>query len=149
MTRKNLRIFLDTSVIIAAILSATGGARRLFYLGEAGIIDLIIGQHVLGEIQSVVLRKAPASLPNLALLLSTGRVETVPAHWESFFEKARTLVSYPPDARVLAEVMSISPDWFITHDKEHFLHKTYPGLEFRIETPGGLLMHLRDDLLIP
>jgi predicted nucleic acid-binding protein len=42
MTQKIPRIFLETSVIIAAVLSPSGGARQVFYLGESGLVHLIV-----------------------------------------------------------------------------------------------------------
>ena len=54
MTPKNHRVFLDTSVIFAAVLSPTGGARKLFLLGEAGLLQLVVGPTVLNECQDVV-----------------------------------------------------------------------------------------------
>jgi predicted nucleic acid-binding protein len=147
MTRKSLRVFLDTSVIFAAVLSTSGGARKLFLLGEAGFLHLVVGPNVLRECQEVILRKSPPSLPILAQLLSMGRVETSDAPSPRQIELARTLVDYSPDAHVLAEAMNASPDWFVTHDKEHFLKKrpkTDPP--FIIGTPGDLLQALKDDL---
>ena len=56
MKQKNPRVFLDTSVIIAAVLSQGGGARKLFLLAEAGIFTLVVGPTVLQECDQVVQR---------------------------------------------------------------------------------------------
>jgi hypothetical protein len=73
-----LRIFLDTSVIFAAVLSEIGRARKLFKLGEAGVLQHIVGSNVLRECEVVVRHKAPTTLPTLAYLLDvqsrTGQV---------------------------------------------------------------------------
>jgi len=144
--QKSRRIFLDTRVIFAAVLSEAGGARLLFKLGEAGILFLLAGPNVLRECETVVRRKSPASLPLLAHLLELGKIEiTAPAPLE-LVEQAKTIVAYPPDAYVLAEAMGVSPDWFVTHDKTHFL-KLDAGvqLQFRIGTPGDFLEVLQDE----
>lgn len=61
---------------------------------------------------------------------------------------ARTFVGYLPDARVLAEAIQAKPDWFVTHDKEHFLRTQFDmDLPFRIGTPGDLLQTIKDDLI--
>lgn len=145
MTQKTHSVFMDTSVVFAAGLSSTGGARKLFQLGEAEILQLFIGPNVLRECEAVVRRKAPASVPTLALLLNVGRVETSRAPQAQQIEAARALVSYEPDAYVLAEAITAGPDWFATHDKEHFL-KEIPAasLPFQIGTPGDLLRILKD-----
>ena len=64
----------------------------------------------------------------------------------AFLEQANSIVAYKPDAYVLAEAMSAEPDWFITHDKTHFLN-TIPGtaLAFHMGTPGDLIQALVDE----
>lgn len=150
MTRKNLKIFLDTSVLFSAVLSQTGGARELFHLAEAGLLQLIVGPTVLREADEVVHRKAPTSLPLLAQLLEAGQVETCSAPTPKQIESARNLVAYIPDARVLAEAIRAEPDWFATHDKEHFLKaKKGINLSFEIGTPGDLLQRFKDEFYFP
>lgn len=146
MMRRIHRIFLDTSVIFAAVLSETGGARKLFILGEAGVLQLIVGSTVLRECEEVVRRKVPASLPTLAYLLELGKVEIVAQSSADFIEQATDIVAYKPDAYVLAEAIGSEPDWLITHDKAHFLNvNSRSKLAFRIGTPGDLIQSLEDE----
>ena len=150
MPPTNLKVFLDSSVVFAAVLSPTGGARKLFQLGEAGLLRLFIGPNVLRECEEVVRRKSLVSLPTLAQLLAIGRVETTPAPTRKMVEIARSMVGYEPDAFVLAEAISAEPDWFVTHDKEHFLkEKQELKLSFAIGTPGDLIQSIKDDLYPP
>jgi predicted nucleic acid-binding protein len=144
--KRSRRIFLDTSVIFAAVLSETGGARVLFRLGEARVLQLIVGSNILRECEQVIRRKAPASLPTLAYLLELGLVEIATASPEKFIEQAKAIVAHEPDVYVLAEAMAAEPDWFITHDKVHFL-KAEPSfsLTIRIGTPGDLIQALEDE----
>ena len=140
------RIFLDTSVIFAAVLSETGGARKLFRLGEAGVLQLIVGSNVLRECEQVVRRKAPASLPTLAYLLELGMVEITTRSTDDFVEQANAIVAYEPDAYVLAEAIGAEPDWFITHDKAHFLNVNPDSSSaICIGTPGDLIEALEDE----
>ena len=60
--------FLDTSVLFAAVLSETGGARLILKLGEAGVLRLRVGPGVLREADDVLARKAPKSKALFALL---------------------------------------------------------------------------------
>jgi predicted nucleic acid-binding protein len=150
MTLKNRKVFLDTSVIFAAILSPTGGARKLFQLGEAGMLKLVIGPNVLRKCDEVVRRKVPSSLPALAHLLALGRVETSIVPAKRHIALARSMVEYEPDALVLAEAISARPDWFVTHDKEHFLKECKASdLTFNIGTPGDRIQALKDDFTLP
>ncbi len=150
MTRKNVRVFLDTSVLFAAVLSSTGGARKLFLLGEAGLLELVVGPNILREADEVVRRKASASLPLLAQLLEIGKVHTVSAPTPRQIASARKMVAYVPDAQVLAEAIRSEADWFVTHDKEHFLKaKATINLSFEIGTPGDLLQKFKDEFYLP
>jgi predicted nucleic acid-binding protein len=150
MTRKSVKVFLNTSVLFSAVLSSTGGARRLFLLGEAGLLELAVGPNVLREADEVIRRKVPASLPMLAQLLEIGKVHTVSAPTSKQIESARKLVAYSPDAHVLAEAIRSEVDWFVTHDKEHFLKpKLSMNLPFEIGTSGDLLQKFKDDFYLP
>ena len=145
MTNPRNKVFLDTSVIFAAVLSESGGARKLLQLGEAGVIQLRIGPYVLRECEEVVKRKCPDSLPRLAYLLELAGIEVTPEPSGKDFKAARSIMSYEPDTYVLAEAMGANPDWFITHDKQHFLKKRVKiELPFRVCTPGDLLQSLED-----
>ncbi|MCL5611945.1 MAG: PIN domain-containing protein [Chloroflexi bacterium] len=146
MIQKNLRIFLDTSVVFAAVLSPTGGARALFLLAEAGILKPVVAPTVLKECDEVIRRKAPGSLPILAQLLAAAHVETSAAATRDQITMAQSYIRYAPDARVLAEAIHAKPDWFATHDKEHFLKSRGKiHLPFEIGTPGDLIQRLKDD----
>ncbi|NQS91817.1 MAG: PIN domain-containing protein [Chloroflexi bacterium] len=137
---------MDTSVIFAAVLSDQGGARKLFQLGEAGVIQLVAGPNVLRECEEVVRRKVPDSLPTLAYLLELAGLEITSNPQDEQVKIATSLVEYEPDAYVLAEAMASEPDWFITHDKQHFLKiREGSSLAFQLGTPGDLIQSLGDE----
>ena len=139
-------MFLDTSVVFAAVLSPDGGSRKLFKLGEIGMLQLVIGPNVLRECEEVVREKKPSSSPILAQLLASSGVETSPAPTGRQIRTAKSYVYYSPDAYVLAEAIQARPDWFVTHDKEHFLKQRGKiALPFEIGTPGDLIQRLKDD----
>jgi predicted nucleic acid-binding protein len=146
MTPGNPRVFLDTSVLFAAILSSTGGARQLFLLAEAGVLKLVVGPTVLKECDEVIRRKAPGSSPRLAQLLAAAQAETSAPPSKPQISTAQSYVRYAPDAHVLAEAIHAKPDWFVTHDKEHFLKsRSKIKLPFEIGTPGDLLQRFKED----
>src|SRR5581483_4994276 len=127
-------------------LSPGGGARKLFLLAEAGVLNLVVGPTVLAECDEVVRRKAPHSLPRLAQLLAAAQVETSASPTRNQIKIAEALVRYAPDARVLAEAIHAKPDWLVTHDKEHFLNiRGKFNLPFQIGTPVDLIQQFKDD----
>lgn len=145
--RKTPEIFLDTSVIIAAVMSPTGGARLLFHLAHAGTVKLLVGKGVLHEADEVMRRKAPASLGLLAQLLDETGIEISKPATAAQQKKARSLLNYVPDADVLAQAISANPEWFVSHDKEHFVgNPALDKLPFKIGTPGDVIAWLREHL---
>jgi len=149
MTPRNPRVFLDTSVVFAAVLSPSGGSRKLFLLAEAGIHKLVVGPTVLQECDEVIRRKAPGSSPKLAQLLAAAQTETSAPPSKRQIKTAQSYVRYVPDAQVLAEAIHAKPDWFVTHDKEHFLKRRGKiKLPFEIGTPGDLIQRFKDDFTL-
>ena len=120
----------------------------IFRLGEIGLVDLYMGPAVIKEADEVVRRKAPESMPGLARLLDTAGIRpSVPATARAL-SLAYSCVQYSPDAQVLAEAICASADWFIPHDKDHFLrNQRLEKLPFRVGTPGDFLHWLRDNYL--
>ncbi len=139
-----LRIFLDTSALFAAVLSAVGGARALLKLGEAGAIEVGVGPTVLQEADEVFRRKAPDLLPLLAGLLHRAQVQIGPAATDEQQAHAAAVVDYAPDARIVAEVLACRADYLVTHDQEHLLRHPRSGdLPCVVGSPGACLTWLR------
>lgn len=141
------RVFLDTSVLFAAILSPQGGSRLVLKLGEAGLISVFVGRTVLAEANDVVTRKAPRTRPLLAVLLDAAGVEVGPASSRKHLASARRFVAHDGDAAVLAEALAAEADWLLTHDKRHLLRADAHGLPLTIGTPGDLVASLRETLI--
>jgi len=53
------RVFFDTSVYIAALLSPKGAAGELVRLAEAGVIRMVVSQEVITESDRVLIAKFP------------------------------------------------------------------------------------------
>jgi predicted nucleic acid-binding protein len=140
------KVFLDTSVIFAAVFSPEGGSHLLFRLGEIGLLDLWVGPSVLTEADEVVRRKAPQTLPDLAFLLSMVHISTGSPPGSQEVERVRKIVDYLPDARVLAEALRVAQDWFVTLDQKHFIeNRLLAELPFRIGSPGDFLEAFKQD----
>ncbi|MBU1660968.1 MAG: PIN domain-containing protein [Chloroflexi bacterium] len=121
-------------------MSPTGGSRLLFYLGEAGYFRIIAGRSVIQECNDVIIRKAPARLHTLAQLLDATGVKIGENPLDEHTQVAKQLLDYPPDAIVLAKAIQVDPDWFVTHDRKHFLfNPALRYLSFRIGTPGDVI----------
>lgn len=142
-----VRVFLDTSVLFAAVLSETGGARFILSLGEAQLVQVHIGPQVLREADGVLERKAPESKARFALLLDRARVRVVPEPSAEALAQASAVTVTTPDARVLAEALTARVNYFVTLDREHFVDNPRTGkLPFLVGTPGDFLAWFRDRL---
>ncbi len=144
------RFFLDTSALFAGIWSAKGGGRLLLRLGEAGHVQLLLSSAVLQELETAFARKAPALLPQVALLLHLARVQVVPEPDPDVVQQVMVWLPHPGDARVLAAALASRPDFFVTLDRQHFLHNpqlTTSRVPFPIGTPGDALQWWRARIL--
>ena len=136
--------FLDTSVLFAAVLSETGGARLLLKLGEASAVELWIGPWVLREAERVIDRKSPGSKAYLALLLDRSRVRVGPEATENTLQAATAAVTYLPDAQVVAEALTVGVHYFVSLDRAHLVGNPRAGqLPFPIGIPGDFLAWFR------
>lgn len=59
MTFPPYRLFFDTSVLIAALISKEGAAAELVRLAEAGLIQMVVSEEVIIEIDRVLSSKFP------------------------------------------------------------------------------------------
>jgi predicted nucleic acid-binding protein len=134
-------LFLDTSALFAAIWSTTGGGRMILKLGEAEAVQLWVSSQVLSELENVLRRKAAGALGNLTLVLNRSGVKIVPPPEPGFLEMSQNLLSYQPDAQVLAAAWSAGCDYLVTLDRKHFLdnQQIIETIPFLMGTPGDFL----------
>ena len=151
MASNSPRVFLDTSAIFAAIWSTMGGARALLELGEGAFLNLVVSHDVLAEIEGVVRQKAPDKLPMVAVLLHQSRIDVTSSPSTSQIETCRALVTYEPDAVMLAGALNAGADYLVTLDKKHFLdnhtmREALSAARVIIGTPGDCLVWYRERL---
>jgi predicted nucleic acid-binding protein len=146
--RRKAKVFLDTSVLFAAVASNTGSSRMILKLGELGALSLWVGPNVLKEIDSVLERKSPESKPLFALLLHAARVNVGRSYEEFDLELAASVIDYFPDAQILAEAVAAGVDFFVSLDRKHFVDNERVGaLPFQVGTPGDFLAWYRQFLV--
>jgi len=142
-----VRVFLDTSALFAAVLSEKGGSRLILKLGEAGAVQLWVGPRVLQEADAVLARKAVENKALFALLLDRAKVSVGPEPDDTALAQARTVVDYPPDARIVAEALAADADYLVSLDREHLVGNPRASeLPFLVGTPGDFLAWFREHL---
>lgn len=140
------RIFLDTSALFAGIWSASGGARLILNLGEAGALQIVISQQVLHELDDLLNRKAPAALPALARLLDRIQVEIAPPGSQAYYEQCLAYTRHPGDARILSDAWGAGVEYLVSLNQKHILNNPdlRSFLPFSIGTPGDFIQLYRD-----
>jgi predicted nucleic acid-binding protein len=113
------KVFVDSSVLIAAAISLRGSARKLLNAGILGHYQLFASQFVLTESERNITAKAPAALPMFQLFeeaLAPGIVrpsrELVLAVGEIVELK---------DAPIVAGAMEAVATYLATYDQQHLV----------------------------
>src|SRR3989338_1676288 len=69
MEAKPWRVFLDTSALIAGLISQTGAAREVLRLCEAGVVEPMVSRQVLTEADRNLSEKLPALVADYRLFI--------------------------------------------------------------------------------
>lgn len=146
MEVKRWRVFLDTSALIAGVVSPTGAAREVLRLAEARVVELVVSRQVLTEADRNLSAKLPASLEDYHTLLHHLAPVVVedPPH-EAVQEAARVI--HHNDAPILAAARRAAVDYLVTWNTRDFqTERVRAWAPFPIMTPGELLRAFREAL---
>jgi predicted nucleic acid-binding protein len=113
------RIFLDSSVLYAAVFSATGPARRLILKGLAGSVILAVSDLVLEETKRNLTKNAPATLPYFMILADFLSPQAIRPTKAEVIRAARLV--HLKDAPIVAAAAKAKADYLATHDVKHLL----------------------------
>ncbi len=143
-----INLFLDSSALIAGIVSAKDAARVLLLLAESGHITVTISEQVLTESERAIARKAPHALSDLrqAILASKVRIARDPSLDDVFAHL--NLISHPADIPIVLAAMQAKIDYLVTLNRKHFIDDSAVALQagLRIGTPGDALIWVREQL---
>lgn len=146
MERRRWRVFLDTSALIAGIVSATGAAREVLRLCEAGVVDLMISRQVLVEADRNISEKLPAFVSDFRDWMNRMSPLLVEEPSKKEVVDAAQII-HAKDAPILAAAMNAEADYLISWNNRHF-HKpsVIKAVRFKIVTPGEFLQDFRQSL---
>jgi predicted nucleic acid-binding protein len=143
-----INLFLDSSALMAGMVSEKGAWRALLLLAESGLIAVTISEQVLTETERAIARKAPKALGDLrqAILASKARIvrdpspEDVGAHLN--------LISHVADVPIVLAAMQAKVDYLVTLNRKHFMDDPDVALQagLRIGTPGDALSWVRGQI---
>jgi predicted nucleic acid-binding protein len=133
-------LFFDSSCLIAAAGSPTGGSSLLFALCAQGFLKGAVSHAVLAEAEGNIL----SNLPPQALTRYRQEILRIPlvvAPLPNPLEReAATHITGEKDAHVLASARSVGAEYLITLDKRLVWKITQEqGLSFRALSPGAFI----------
>lgn len=127
------KIFLDASLIIAALLSddPASPGRRLFKMGEVSLITLWTSRHILRETEGVLRGITGQDYPKLRAVLAeslvVANVATTADPDEATIQMCVGLTNYRPDAEVPAAAIERDCEVLVSYDKMHLLRNPQIG----------------------
>jgi len=141
-------IFLDSSALIAGVISDTGAAHALLKLGENEYIDLTISELVILESERSIAVKSPRDIPNLRHIIVQSQLNIIRDPSSQEIRENLYLISDPNDVPILLSAKKAKVDFLVTHNRKHFLDdpKVAELSGLRIGAPSAALSWVRDNL---
>jgi len=134
---KQIKTFIDSSVIIAGLASKTGGSHKILLMAEYKIIIPFISEVVVQETLNNIKKKMPEQYNLFYALFKKLPFKLVDPSANDI-KKALTMINNK-DAPILAAAMTGKADWLLSLDR-HFFQTELPGLTgINIGTPGNLI----------
>jgi len=123
-----VRIFLDSNVLTAGIVSTWGLDKAVLSLCAARICRLVLAEAVREEVEENLLARlggmesgdANRVLDHYAHLIALMKPELVPYPAHAEVNAARHLIRHAADVPVLLSAIASHPDWLLTHNTKHF-----------------------------
>lgn len=137
---KALKVFIDSSVLIAAAISPTGSARDLIISSLNNKFKVILSDLVLEETARNLSNKAPIALPALQLFLEALNPEVVSPP-KSLILKVSKVIDLR-DAPIVAGAISSKADYLVSFDRKHLLQQKQEiqsHFKLKVVTPDELL----------
>jgi predicted nucleic acid-binding protein len=129
---KRVRLFLDSNVLTAGILSTWGLDKAVLSLCAARICRLVLAEAVREEVEENLLTRV---LEDFTRLIALTRPEIVPYPSAAEVVASRHLIRHTADVPVLLSAVASRPDWVLTHNTKHFTQTVARRTGLRFATP--------------
>lgn len=117
---ERVKVFLDSSVFIAAIFSTTGGSFRFCKEGNERNLALFTNRYVGDEVREVLSRKSPDKLEDFKKLLEWSGTEVQKYPTKKSVENVSVLIEDKADAPILAGAVYAKVHFLATLDNDFF-----------------------------
>jgi putative PIN family toxin of toxin-antitoxin system len=137
--KPTVRVFIDTSVLIAGLASEAGASGAVLDLCEAGLVQMVVSRQVLVEADRNFSAKLPDLVDSFRRFIRDLRPLMVEDPPVELVERTAKVVNLK-DAPILAAAQSSESDYLITLDKKHFLKvRDQVELPLSVVTPEEFL----------
>lgn len=139
------RVFLDSSVLVAAVASLEGASALVLGWCRQGKLTGYISTDVLGEAnKNVGLKLGASSLSRFEDIIEKSHLVLVPEPSVEFISVCERVI-HPKDASILAAAIQSPADTILTFDKRHFFTKDAVAFAVpkKIMTPGDFIFRSR------
>jgi putative PIN family toxin of toxin-antitoxin system len=133
-------VVLDTNVLAPGFVGATSTSARLIHLWRAGRFELVVSEHLLGELARTFADpyyRARVSPDHVNRILTLLRAE---ARFTSLTVPVSGVATHPEDDLILSTGLSAGAIYLATRDRQLLKLESYQGLQ--IVLPGRLLADL-------
>ena len=143
-----IKVFLDSSALIAGVISSSGAARVLLVMSENGQVETFISEQVIVESERTIARKVPSALPEFRQTLKEAGLKVVHDPTQKEVKDNLYLIADPDDVPILLAAMKARVDYLATHNRKHFPDdpKVAENAGIQIGTPGDVLAWIRENL---
>jgi predicted nucleic acid-binding protein len=141
-------IFLDSSALLAGIVSAQGAARALLLLAEDEKIVITVSEQVIAEVERNIARKVPKALALARELILSSSLRIVRDPGLEEVLENRDWIAHPADVPILVAAAKARVDFLATLNTNHFLNDPEVARRsgLRIGTPGDALAWVRGQM---
>lgn len=134
------KVFIDSSVLIAAAISPKGSARDLIMKALRNEIWVIVSDLVVEETQRNLTNKAPEALPALQLFLEALNPEVV-SPTKALVKRIARVIEVK-DAPIVAGAVTVKAEYLVSFDRKHLLKQKQEiekGFKIKVVTPDELI----------
>ena len=139
-------LFLDSSALVAGVISAEGASRVLLLLAETSHITATISEQVLAETEHAIARTISRALNDFRQAIKASKVLIVRDPAPEEVSENLDLISHAADVPIVLAAMQAEVDYLVTLNRKHFIDDPDVALKsgLRIGTPGDALHWVRE-----
>lgn len=138
-----IRIFLDSNVFTAGLVSRWGLDKAVLSICAANVCRLVFAEAVREEVEEnllLIAKDRPAVQSEQLFqdyqgLIKLSKPEIIPLPSTNLVYSNRHLIRHLADVPILLSAMASKPDWFLTHNQKHFTPAVAQRTGLRIATP--------------